>query len=215
MWIVSLLHTRRTPVFSRRCLPILTALTLGTALIGCEPDKGQMLQNSSSDSSQVLDKIPASNTPDPTQPRAEKDKSLLPTEKELGLPYYPKAHAYVGPGGTITASASVDSLTMVVLETTDPIEKVATYYQEQLKDAHRSEEKDKDTLKSVRFSVAQKEAGNSLRSVEIVQQDKSVHIKLINLPASQSADTISKSAEAFKSSAGAAVPPPSSGSGGN
>jgi hypothetical protein len=190
----AVLFTRR-PRRAGHFAPVFVGLTLTCILMpGCrapeEVATGQQARSS------VPMRAPA---PPPAGEPTKTTAADKPAASDIGLPIYPYARAYGGGSPAITPNTA--GVQMSLLVTDDAPDRVIAFYQERMPNAERAEDT-ADGKRVTRFSETHPEEGNGLRSVEISQENGQTHIALINVSATQNADTLFKSPAAADTPAG-------------
>jgi hypothetical protein len=112
----------------------------------------------------------------PAKPTAapKPQATTMPTEKELGLPYYPGAKPFHDETGVVTAASS-EGMKIALLETPDSIEQVTAFYRAEMPQATVTKAKSGSDY-TVRLSEVAGE--NGLKAVEIAFKEKKTQITL-------------------------------------
>ncbi|HZT41939.1 MAG TPA: hypothetical protein VFA07_07105 [Chthonomonadaceae bacterium] len=105
----------------------------------------------------------------------------MPTEAQIGLPFYPQARVAVGPDRTPEA-VKTDQATLIVLETADSPDKVLAFYQQHLPHAQRT---DKTLNAAPDILLSQPSPKGGYRAVEIHAEEGVTRIQLMNMRASR------------------------------
>lgn len=200
------------PLFWRGLLaPFGLAVLL--ALTGCDPDNiaGDKVSASRRPLPLSVELPNVKVKPDET---TEPDKNM-PTEAEIGIPFYPGAKPVQGPKGSLATTKSY-GLGMTILETPDSIEKVIAFYKERYppapqiggkSDGKNAEEKmsaksadwSEETQAGQRVihcSISDPQAGNALRSVQISAAGDKTHIELLSIQGDKTLADINAAADA-------------------
>lgn len=106
----------------------------------------------------------------------------MPTEAQIGLPFYPQARVAVGPDRA-PAAVKTEEATLIVLETADSPDKVLAFYQQRLPKAQRTEKMLNGTRDILLLLPSSK---GGYRAVEIRADEGATRIQLMNMRASRS-----------------------------
>ena len=141
--------------FAARCglrfaLLFFMACFAAMALSGCYEDKQNAYKATMDKHGDLVAppdaKLPPKDTAanadkDSTSRDKKKDIASLPTEAEIGLPIYPGARPYQKDEMPVPVTASSDNFLFALLQTSDSVAQVDTFYHSHLPDAERHEEK--------------------------------------------------------------------------
>lgn len=168
----------------------LLVVSFGLALCaGCNSDSGKGIPPTARDP--FANRIDPENPPPPDPPAPKQAEVMpMPKQSEVGIAFYPNAQPYKDELGTEASHVRGEGMLTVMLETTDPIEKVVNFYQKKMVKADRTDETE-GGKRVINFSEAY--SGNGVRMASISEVGDKTRITLQNVrPTRTAADPLTQ-----------------------
>ncbi|MDW8206492.1 MAG: hypothetical protein RMJ43_01550 [Chloroherpetonaceae bacterium] len=156
-------------------LPGILLVAIGWA--GCTSDRDVSLPSRTGDP--FANRIDPENPPPPAPPapaRAQADP--MPDETEVGIAFYPNAKPFKDRTGAEASHVRGEGMLTVILETTDPMDRVVDFYAKRMPAADRTEQEEQG--KRV-VNLSELYDGNGVRMVSITQEAERTRITLQNV----------------------------------
>lgn len=144
---------------------------------GCTSERDVSLPSGTGDP--FANRIDPENPPPPAPPApARTQVDSMPDETEVGIAFYPNAKPFKDRTGAEASHMRGEGMLTVILETTDPMERVVEFYAKQLPSADRTEQEEQGRRV---VNLSELYGGNGVRMVSIAQEVDRTRITLQNV----------------------------------